>query len=145
MKRMSCNLGSLDQLAGEILATLSQGPDKNAKVVALFGDLGSGKTTFTQFLAKKLGVKDNLTSPTFVLQKNYPVKNHPFFKKLVHIDCYRLNNPEEIITLRWNETLSDPDNLIVIEWPEKISNLLPKDRLNIRFRFVDENTREVEF
>lgn len=117
-----------------------------ATVVALSGDLGSGKTTFTKAFAQALGISPNhITSPTFVIEKRFDVQNHFHFKRFIHIDAYRLEKPEEIMKLGWEATLSDRGNLIVIEWPENIGAALPKDAIRISFKFIDENTREIVF
>lgn len=114
-------------------------------VLALSGDLGSGKTTFTQFLAKELGVKDQLTSPTFVIEKKYQCGSGQEFKNLIHLDCYRLNDSSELLRLDWLEIINKPENLIVIEWPERVADLLPPDTLKLSFYFINENERRVEF
>ena len=113
-----------------------------ATVVLLEGDLGSGKTTFTQSLAKESGVKNYITSPTFVLMKGYKV-NHPLFKKLIHIDAYRLNSGSDFLNLGWAELVADPGNLIVLEWPEKVADLFDGSEHKIHFKFIDEQTREI--
>jgi tRNA threonylcarbamoyladenosine biosynthesis protein TsaE len=117
-----------------------------ATIVALSGDLGSGKTTFTKSFAKALGIsEDNITSPTFVIEKRFDIGNHHHFKKFIHIDAYRLEKPEEIERLDWKETIFDRGNLVFVEWPEHIGGALPKDAIKISFKFVDENTREITF
>ncbi len=116
-----------------------------ATVVALSGDLGSGKTTFTKAFAQALGISPNhITSPTFVIEKRFDIQNHFHFKRFIHIDAYRLEKPEEIMRLGWEATLSDRGNLIVIEWPENIGAALPKDAIRISFKFIDETTRGIE-
>jgi len=122
---------------------------RRATVLLLEGNLGSGKTTFTQALAKHLGIKENLTSPTFVLLKSYnisPQATERFnlsVKKLVHIDAYRLNSGADLLKLGWNDLINDPSNLIVIEWPEQVSDLWHGDEQKINFKFIDEQTREI--
>lgn len=118
--------------------------DKKATILLLEGDLGSGKTTFTQALARELGVKNYLTSPTFVLMKKYKV-SHPVFKNLIHIDSYRLNSGADLLNLGWAELVANPDNLIVLEWPEKVADLFDGSEHKIKFKFIDEQTREIEF
>lgn len=123
---------------------------EGATVVALSGDLGSGKTTFTKAFAKGLGVNPNeITSPTFVIMKKYDLPPRFFlFKKflhLIHIDAYRLEKAEEIEKLGWREMIADPKNLILIEWPENVGGALPADAQKISFKFVDETTREIDF
>ena len=115
MKRLSKNLAETQNLATEWLGSqlfLQENKRKCATTVFLSGDLGSGKTTFTQMVAKLLGVKKIVTSPTFVLRRDYPLaKNQGQFKKLIHLDCYRLKGPEELKTIGWAEILADPANL----------------------------------
>jgi len=121
------------------------GGNKQATVLGLYGDLGSGKTTFTQFFVKSFGVKQNITSPTFVIEKIYKLPKQKKFKHIIHIDAYRLNSGEEMKNLGWEKISNDPQNIILIEWPEKITDILPKNMKKIEFKFVDENTREVEY
>lgn len=125
------------RLAGEVLADLiKKSPKNKALILALQGDLGSGKTTFTQGLAKFLKIKGRITSPTFVILKR--------FKNLYHIDAYRINKPEEILDLGWREIISNPKNIIVIEWPEKIKKFLPKQTYFLNLKFINETQREIK-
>ncbi|HOZ36348.1 MAG TPA: tRNA (adenosine(37)-N6)-threonylcarbamoyltransferase complex ATPase subunit type 1 TsaE [bacterium] len=103
---------------------------KGPAVLGLVGELGSGKTQFTKGLARALKIKNRITSPTFVLLKPYPI-THPQkgIKNLIHIDCYRLSHPEELLALGWQELLISKENLIVVEWADKIKNIMPKDTL----------------
>jgi len=107
-------------IAKQIANSLSGG-----EILALSGDLGVGKTEFTKGLAKYLKIKESITSPTFVLLKPYQT-SHKKIKTLVHIDCYRLENTEELFELGLNEYLSDPYTITIIEWADKIKNALPK-------------------
>ena len=116
----------------------------SATVVGLSGDLGSGKTAFVKGVARVLGVKNNVTSPTFVLEKIYNLPPRKGFSKLVHIDAYRLEHKKELAALKWNEIIQDPETLVFIEWPECVKGALPKDATRIEFRFIDEHTREIE-
>ncbi len=114
-----------------------------ATFLALSGDLGAGKTTFVQAMAKALGVEESVTSPTFVLEKIYPIRDTSSsngagalsqgFKKLIHIDAYRLKGAHELEVLGWKELLADSGNLIVLEWPERVEELIPEDAIRIRF------------
>ncbi len=115
-----------------------------ATIVALSGELGAGKTTFTQTLARHFGIEETVTSPTFVIQKAYDTKSGPF-KRLIHIDAYRLKEARELEVLGWKEIASDPDNLIVIEWPERVAALIPESALRIALEFVDEETRNISY
>ena len=114
-----------------------------ALVVALEGDLGSGKTTFIQGLAQGLKVKENILSPTFVIQKDFLLKLKNF-KNLYHIDAYRLKNPEELLELGFKDLIKNPENLIVIEWADKIKKILPKNILRIKFENLGENKRRIK-
>jgi len=113
-----------------------------ALVVALKGDLGSGKTSFIQGLAQGLKVKENILSPTFVIQKDFSLKLKNF-KNLYHIDAYRLKNPEELLELGFKDLIGNPENLIVIEWADKIKKILPKEILKIEFTNLEKNKRKI--
>ena len=142
METLAKSLVETEALASSVLATVAEREREEAVVLALYGDLGSGKTTFTQYIASELGVRDYVTSPTFVIQKRYQTKN-PIFKKLIHIDCYRLNSPAEILALDWAELLADKDNLLVVEWAERIEAILPTDVVKIKFETAGELERKI--
>jgi tRNA threonylcarbamoyladenosine biosynthesis protein TsaE len=114
-----------------------------ATVLLLDGDLGAGKTTFTQVLAEELGYSESVISPTFAIQKRYPI-THGFFQNLIHIDAYRLKNSDEIEALGWSEWIKNSGNLVVVEWPSIISDVLPKGVYKISFGHIDEDTRNIE-
>jgi tRNA threonylcarbamoyladenosine biosynthesis protein TsaE len=143
MRIISKSLADTEEIAKDFVEKLSVGFYEKACVVGLYGDLGSGKTTFTKAVAKILGAKGNITSPTFVIEKIYPIL-HPFFTKLVHIDAYRLESAEELRKLSWDEVLTNPKNLVLIEWPENVASILPENHMKINFKFVSENEREIE-
>ena len=113
-----------------------------ATVVGLSGDLGSGKTTFVKYLANALGISEDVVSPTFILAKYYNLSGKSW-KKMIHIDGYRLDDPNEIEVLKWKDMITDPKNLICFEWPERIGGLFPTDAMMLRFTFVDEHTRHI--
>ncbi len=121
------------QKLGENFATTV----KNGGVVCLYGDLGSGKTTFTQGLAKGLGIKKRIVSPTFIFIRQYL----PHF---YHLDLYRIESLNDAKSLGIEEILSEPKNIVVIEWPEKIREILPEKRTEIFFKYLEENRRSVE-
>ena len=99
-------------------------------VVALEGEMGVGKTTTAQYIAKTIGVSDTVISPTFVLMRQYAVteKNHnyPEINYLYHIDWYRIDTVEELKTLRFKEIWSQSDALVLIEWADKYVEQLPE-------------------
>ena len=146
---ISKSLDETKNLAEKFMADLS--PAKSgATIVGLYGDLGSGKTTFIKSVAECLGINPrNITSPTFVIIKTYnlqpTVHNKEVFKKLVHIDAYRLEGPKDIERLGWKDIISDSGNLVLIEWSERLGNILPKNCAKISFSFIDENTRKIVF
>lgn len=108
--------------------------NKIALVIGLEGDLGSGKTTFVQGLAKGLGIKDKVTSPTFVIMKRYD-----FF---YHIDCYRIKD-KDLLELDFKEIISQSKNIIVIEWAERVKKILPKNTLWLKFEYLGKDERKI--
>jgi tRNA threonylcarbamoyladenosine biosynthesis protein TsaE len=118
-------------------------PSSGATILLLEGELGAGKTTFTQALAYHLGYSGSVVSPTFVIKKRYPIA-FGFFQNLIHIDSYRLKSPKEIEALGWFDWIKNPGNLIVVEWPSLILSALPKEVYKILFKHVDEDTRSIE-
>jgi len=116
---------------------------KSATVVGLYGDLGAGKTTFVQAVAKALGVSTTVNSPTFLIFKTYQLQTTNY-KLLIHVDAYRLKSSDELKKLRFDELLSDPKNLILIEWADKVADLLPADHIRIRLHHIDDSTRSID-
>ncbi len=118
---------------------------RGGEVLALEGTLGAGKTYFTQQLAKALGVKGAVTSPTFVLMNVYsasPSLRHSI-THLVHIDCYRLDDPKELLNIGVTDWIGRPDTVVVIEWADKVKGLLKgKKKKTIEFTVKGE-TRTV--
>lgn len=104
-----------------------------AKVIALHGDLGAGKTTFVQGFLKALGVKQHITSPTFVIFRRYSIPGSRTFNFVYHFDLYRIHKPGEILDLGLKKIIKDPDNIVLIEWPEKIKKILPKNTIWVNF------------
>ncbi|MFM2357762.1 MAG: hypothetical protein RJA61_499 [Candidatus Parcubacteria bacterium] len=136
------NLEEFKAFARRFVGSLK--PQQKACVIGLSGNLGSGKTTFTQEIARNLGVTETVTSPTFVIEKIYTLPDSAIFNRLVHIDAYRIEKEFEMKSLRWEEIISDPKNLVIIEWGERIQDLMPKDVLFVSFKFINENTREIK-
>ncbi|OGC86429.1 tRNA (adenosine(37)-N6)-threonylcarbamoyltransferase complex ATPase subunit type 1 TsaE [Candidatus Adlerbacteria bacterium RIFCSPHIGHO2_02_FULL_54_18] len=124
-------LSDLSQCAKEVLAGLHA--KEGAAIVALRGDLGAGKTTFTQALARELGITDIIQSPTYVLMKKYEIKKASPFTTLIHIDAYRLEDPKEFSALNPEQFLQDPKTVVAVEWPERLGSALPAPDLIIRF------------
>lgn len=109
---------------------------RGGEVLALIGDLGSGKTTFTKALGKALGVKNTITSPTFVLMQEYQTNKLSKIKSplwLYHLDLYRSKDFKEIKTLGIEEIWNRPETITVIEWADKITSHLPSNTITIQF------------
>ena len=138
---ISNSLEETKEFAKEFLEKIEPSSNK-ATVIGLKGNLGSGKTTFTQFVAEILGVLDVVNSPTFVIQKIYKI-DFKGFENLIHIDAYRLDKGEELLKIGWEDVYNNPKNLILIEWPERVKEILSKEAKFIEFEFVDENAREI--
>lgn len=115
---------------------------KGATVVGLSGELGAGKTTFVQGAARALGITDTVISPTFIIERVYPIA-HSDFERLIHIDAYRLKDKSELSAIGWNEIIKNPKNLIFIEWPERLYDALPPSATNISFSHVSEHERSI--
>jgi tRNA threonylcarbamoyladenosine biosynthesis protein TsaE len=147
-------LSEIQSVAQEVLEAVKK-PRRlaGAAVIALSGDLGAGKTTLTQAIARELGVKEHLVSPTFVIMKSYrlpllkgewPSTAEGVYSKLIHIDAYRLKSKEELEKLGWQEIATDPQNLILIEWPEQVPGLIPTDATQVKLSHKEESIREIE-
>ncbi len=111
-------------------------------VVCLEGDLAAGKTTFSQGIAEALGIH-RLTSPTFLIMKEYEITNHPQIHKLFHLDLYRLTSPEDIKSFDLEEIIANPHNLVLVEWSDRIKSILPEKRFRVDFKYIDEDKREI--
>lgn len=118
---------------------------RGKRIIALYGDLGSGKTTFVQGLAKGLGIRKRIISPTFVIIHQYKILPHLGARcnAFYHIDLYRIENERGLEGLGLEEIINDPQNIVAIEWAQKFKNLLPKDRIDIYFEYLDENKRRI--
>ena len=113
---------------------------KPGDVVCLEGDLGAGKTTFTQGLAAALGVPGRVTSPTFCL-----VQEHRGRTLLVHMDLYRLHDEEDVLAVGWEDYLAE-GAVLVVEWPERAGSLIPPDAWHVVFTHLDgEESRRIAF
>lgn len=125
--------GMTKKIASRLAREISSARSDHARVIALCGNLGAGKTTFAQGFARALGVKMPVTSPTFVLMKIYALEKKKYLKHLVHIDAYRIESAAELEHLGFRELLNDKDAVILIEWADRIKKLLSKDTMWITF------------
>lgn len=134
---------------------------KKGNVIALYGNLGSGKTTFVQGLARGFGITKRIISPTFIIVRQYkvspprspvghlgggedirpstPARRNTFY----HVDLYRIEDQREIEGLGLREIINDGKNTIAIEWAEKMQNLLPKKRWDVEFEDLGGNRRKI--
>jgi tRNA threonylcarbamoyladenosine biosynthesis protein TsaE len=130
---------------GEILAKkILKGKNyKKAKVLALKGDLGGGKTTFLQGFAKGLGIKDKILSPTFVIMKKFKIPGNKKFKNFYHLDCYRIKNQKEIPDFGLKEIFFNNQNIVAIEWAERINAILPAKKILLKFKFLNKKNRKI--
>lgn len=113
-------------------------------VVTLTGDLGAGKTAFTQELAEHLGVTETVVSPTFGIMKGYEIDGHPQFDQLIHIDAYRIEDISEVGPLRLVEVFKQPRTLVCIEWPARIAAILPPKKIDVSIVIKENEVRMVQ-
>ena len=158
MKIIVKSAENMKKIGRETAEKTVNGKKRNAVIVALTGELGSGKTTFAQGFLGYFGVK-KANSPTFVIMKKYsPAKiftRPPKFQRnlrrvknlggqafyLYHIDCYRIRSSRDLVELDFNEIAKNPHNIILIEWAERINDLLPKNIIRINFKHKNEKER----
>ena len=116
---------------------------KKARILALYGELGSGKTTFVQGLAKAFGIPRRIVSPTFILIRRYSlsIKNFLWF---YHIDLYRLTKETDMEDVGILEIFQDPNAIIAVEWAERLGTMLPKNRIDIFFYANVHDTRHIK-
>lgn len=154
MKKIITNSSAKTKKLGEFLAKqiLKKGPQDHAFIIGLIGELGSGKTTFLQGLAKELHIRNRILSPTFVIFKRFKITkmnneqriiSNQGLKNFYHIDCYRIEKPKELLDLGFADMCQNPENIIAIEWADRIKKILPRQVLIMKFRFLDKNKREV--
>ena len=138
MEKITINSRETQRLGREIGAKL-----KGGEVLALQGDLGAGKTTFIQGLAKGLGIKKTIVSPTFIIVRRYPVSGR---RHLYHVDLYRLEEEigKELENLGLTDEWGRKENIVVIEWADKARNEIPKSAIWIEFEYVDEHKRKIK-
>lgn len=129
---------------------------RGGEIICLSGDLGSGKTTFTQGILRELGAKGRYTSPTFLVMKHYkkkiPISKSQYPNKsqisnskvenIYHIDAYRVES-KDISELGWEEIIAGDNNVVIVEWAEKIRSIIPKTAVWIKFGHKKENEREI--
>ncbi len=112
----------------------------NKKIVAFFGEMGAGKTTFIKAVCKELNVTDGVSSPTFALVYEYRTQNNSL---IYHFDFYRINYASELFDLGYEDYFYS-GNLCFIEWPEKAGHLIPADALKVHISVLDNNKRSLK-
>lgn len=137
MEYISKSSTKTKKLAKTVLAKLAA-----QNTLALYGNLGAGKTTFVQGLAQALGINKRILSPTFILLRSYKI-THPKFKHFFHIDLYRVHSAEDLKSVDLLEIIHNPQNLLAIEWAKKARSILPKNRVDIHFIITKKNTRKI--
>ena len=142
MKYLSISVEQTQKIARDFAKTL-----KGGDVVALYGELGAGKTTFIQAVAAALGIKRRIPSPTFVLARSYRipkgVKPALQGKTLYHVDLYRLESTTDLGSIDLQEIMRDTQNITMIEWAEKAKSALPRSRIDIIMVYKGERKREI--
>tara|TARA_B100002052_G_C15711221_1_gene519663 strand:- start:31 stop:444 length:414 start_codon:yes stop_codon:yes gene_type:complete len=128
-----------DYLDTQKLGELFSKQLKYGDIVILYGDLGSGKTTFVKGILKGYNFNDEVTSPTFSLINEYEAD-----KKVIHIDCYRETNIERWVSIGIEDYFNN-SNIVIIEWPEILEKIIPDHAIKVQLKHVDDNTREISF
>lgn len=132
------NLAATKKLAKKLARNLP------GRIFALTGSLGSGKTTFTQFFLRALGVEKKITSPTFLIIKNYELRISNY-QRAYHVDCYRLKDSTELLNLNFSNIIKNEENVVLIEWAEKVKDWLPKETVWVYFKHGQkEGEREIK-
>ncbi|MCL2074624.1 MAG: tRNA (adenosine(37)-N6)-threonylcarbamoyltransferase complex ATPase subunit type 1 TsaE [Marinilabiliaceae bacterium] len=125
------NVDDLPMIAKEVVKMLNK-----IKIVALYGSLGAGKTTFIKAICKELKTDDNVNSPSFSIVNEYVTENRTIY----HFDLYRLNNINELFDIGFEEYF-DSGNVCFIEWPQIVEDYLPKEHINITISLLENGKR----
>ena len=144
MEEKAKTLGQFEAAAAAFAKKLSPLPE-GATLVTLTGVLGAGKTAFVKAVAGALGVEEIVTSPTFVLEKIYALPEGAPFTRLVHIDAYRLESPEELAALGFDELMRARDTLVLLEWPERVERALPPPAHRIALALAEGGERTISY
>lgn len=145
--RPAAVIKDLDALAEEANAFVSAllPKEAGATLVTLSGDLGAGKTAFTQAVAKALGVTEHVTSPTFVLAKSYAIPEGLAFRELLHIDAYRLTSGTDLEKIGFTDAMKDTGTLVFLEWPQIVADGLPAVDISISLTLKDDGSRTITY
>ena len=143
--RKTFRLEDIEDIVDLFFVELQQ-KQKNGPAILLFsGNLGAGKTTFIQTLAKKLGVQEPVLSPTFTMMRTYVLSSGEF-QKLYHFDLYRVEDEKELARIGWDTAMTDMDGIVCVEWPEKAGSKIPEKAYDVLLEYADgEDVRTVVF
>lgn len=144
MQKMIRTLAELETEATKFVSALAPSA-QGATLVTLSGELGAGKTAFTKAVANALGVEGTVTSPTFVLEKIYLLPDGHSFKRLIHIDAYRLEKGSDLAPLGFDAFMQDAGNLILLEWPEMVADALPTSFAKLSFLAHADGSRTISY
>lgn len=143
---MDKRIETLEELQVEAVTfAKSLTPQKYATLITLSGELGAGKTAFTKALAKAFGIEEHVTSPTFVLEKIYKLPEGKLFKRLAHIDAYRLKDGSELAALGFDELMSDSETLVILEWPEMVADMVKNITTRISLTVNADGSRTLRY
>lgn len=139
MKNFLTKSSAQTKKLGQLLAEELRG----GEIICLMGDLGAGKTTFTQGLLRGLGVRGTITSPTFNIIKIYNLKAKSYeLKAIYHIDAYRINS-KDLSDLGWKDFAGKSGNIVIIEWAEKIKKIIPASAAWMKFEWINDKERKI--
>lgn len=130
----SSNIKQTQQIAQSLAKKI-----KSGDVLAFYGNLGSGKTTFIQELAKGLGIRRRIISPTFIIVRSYLLDRATFY----HTDLYRIESENDLLSVGIDQIISDKNSIVAVEWAEKLGKLLPLKRYDIAFDNLGGNKRKI--
>ncbi|MHB8661008.1 MAG: tRNA (adenosine(37)-N6)-threonylcarbamoyltransferase complex ATPase subunit type 1 TsaE [Minisyncoccota bacterium] len=142
MKKMIRTLVEFEAEAARFASSLAR-RESGATLITLSGELGAGKTSFAKVIARSLGVVETVNSPTFVLEKIYLLSAGKHFKRLIHIDAYRLSKGSELEALGFDELMRDASNIVLLEWPEKVADVLPAPTVHISLTVLSDGSRTI--
>lgn len=136
--RQNFHVNDIDTVAQDFMKELIARRKTGPCVILFSGNLGAGKTTFIQALAKQLGVTEQITSPTFTMMRRYVIPENETFEQLYHFDLYRIEDVSELDRIGWEEALSDPKGLVCVEWPERAGGRLPEKVYDVVLEHTDD-------
>jgi len=145
MPKTSKSLDEFNAIATEF-AGLLEAHWRGATIVTLSGVLGAGKTTFVKAVAHAMGIEEDVTSPTFVIERIYQfAQKTKGYERFIHYDAYRMEKSDELEALGWKQLINDEKNLIFVEWPEKIFPALSFNNWKVKIDIKEGDVREITY